>query len=168
MLFRSKPIRSECVAPPAKHFGAEVHTDLWGPSPISSLGRRRYYISFTNNHTRFTHVDILRTKDQALEAYEAFAAWAQTQHGAKIKLLHSDRGGEYTGQDFTKFLQQEGTERRLTTHDTLQHNGVAESLNCRLLEHTPAMLHHSGLPKNLWAEAIRFAAWLKNRASTKA
>ena len=163
-----KPIRSERVAPPAKHFGAEVHTNLWGPSPISSLGGRRYYISFTDDHTRFTHVDILRTKDQALEAYKAFAAWAQTQHGAKIKLLRSDRGGEYTGQDFTKFLQAEGTERRLTTHDTPQHNGVAESLNRRLLERARAILHHSGLPKNLWAEAIRFAVWLKNRASTRA
>ena len=83
-------------------------------------------------------------------------------------MLRSDRGGEYTGQDFTKFLQQEGTERRLTTHDTPQHNGVAESLNRRLLERARAMLHHSGLPKNLWAEAIRFSAWLKNRASTRA
>ena len=163
-----KPIRSERVAPPAKHFGAEVHTDLWGPSPISSLGKQRYYISFTDDHTRFTRVDILRTKDQALEAYKAFAAWAQTQHSAKIKLLRSDHGSEYTGQDFTKFLQQKGTERCLTTHDTLQHNGVAESLNCRLLERTRAMLHHSGLPKNLWAEAICFVAWLKNHASTKA
>ena len=30
------------------------------------------------------------------------------------------------------------------------------------------MLHQSELPKNLWAEAIHFAIWLKNRTSTRA
>ena len=59
---------------------------------------------------------------------QTFAAWAQTQHGIIINALRSDRGGEYTGREFTKFLQQEGTKRRLTTHDTPQHNGVAESM----------------------------------------
>ena len=26
-----------------------VHTDLWGPSPVASLGDSRYYISFIND-----------------------------------------------------------------------------------------------------------------------
>ena len=30
------------------------------------------------------------------------------------------------------------------------------------------MLHQADLPKNLWAEAILHAIWLKNRTSTKA
>ena len=30
------------------------------------------------------------------------------------------------------------------------------------------MLHHSGLPKFLWGEAILHAVWLKNRTSTRA
>jgi len=59
-------------------------------------------------------------------------------------------------------------QRRLTTHDTPQHNGVAESLNRRILERVHAMLHHASLPKYLWGEAVLFAAWLKNRTSTKA
>ena len=28
-------------------------------------------------------------------------------------------------------------------------------------------LHHSGLPKTLWGEAIHFAVWVKNRTSTR-
>jgi hypothetical protein len=34
--------------------------------------------------------------------------------------LCSDRGGEYTSNEFTKFLQSQGTERCLTTHDMPQ------------------------------------------------
>ena len=49
-----------------------------------------------------------------------------------------------------------------------QHNGIAEFLNHRLLKCVRALLHQADLPKNLWAEAIKFAVWLKNRTSTKA
>jgi hypothetical protein len=31
-----------------------------------------------------------------------------------------------------------------------------------------ALLHASGLPKNMWAEAARHAVWLLNRMTTKA
>jgi hypothetical protein len=41
-----KVILKERVAPPAKRFGDEIHTDLWGPSPVNSLGGRCYYITF--------------------------------------------------------------------------------------------------------------------------
>jgi hypothetical protein len=56
----------------------------------------------------------------------------------------------------------------LSTHDTPQHNRVAKSLNCCLLERVRAVLHQSDLPKNLWAEALHFAVWLKNCTSTRA
>jgi hypothetical protein len=157
-----KQIRKERTAQQAQAFGEEIHTDVWGPSPTLSLGGRRYYVTFTDDHTRFTRLEVLRTKDKAFRAYKAFSSWAQTQHSARIKRLRSDCGGEFTSNEFTAYLQQQGTERRLTTADTPQHNGVAESLNRRLMERTRAILHQAGLPKSLWAEAIHFAVWLKN------
>jgi len=93
--------------------------------------------------------------------------WAHTQHGMQIKRLRSDCGGEYTGGEFTKFLKEQGTKCQLTTHDTPQHNGVAESLNCHLVEHMCAVLHQSGLPKTLWAEVLHFVIWVKNRTLTR-
>jgi hypothetical protein len=163
-----KAIKKEREAVQASTFGDEIHSDLWGPSPLQTLGGRKYYITFTDDHTRYTWTQLLRSKDKALQAYKDFVAWAQTQRGTKFKRLRSDHGGEYTGEDFTKYLKEQGTERRLTTHDTPQHNGVAESLNRRLLERTRAILHHSGLPKHLWGEAVNHATWLKNRTSTRA
>jgi len=163
-----KVIQKERQAPLARAFGDEVHTDVWGPSPMLSLGKRKYYITFTDDSTRYTHIDILHTKDEALEKYKEFTAWAHTQHGVQIKCLHSDRGGKYTSGAFTQFLREQGTERHLTTHDMPQHNGVAESLNCRLVEHVRALLHQSRLPPMLWAEALHFVVWVKNRTLMKA
>ena len=162
-----KNIKKEREALPAKAFGEEVHSDLW-TSPQQSLGGRKYYITFTDEYSRFTVTRLLKAKSEALQAYKDFTAWALTQHGAKVKRFHSDRGGEYMGDDFTKYLNQQGTERRATTHDTPQHNGVAESLNRRLTERIRAVLHHSGLPKSLWGEAVYHATWLKNHTSTRA
>jgi hypothetical protein len=47
-----KQIRKEREAPLADEFGTEAHTDLWGPSPVPSLGGRRYYVTFTNDFSR--------------------------------------------------------------------------------------------------------------------
>jgi hypothetical protein len=38
---------------------------------------RRYYVTFANDHTRYTKLEALRTKDEALRAYSF--SWAQTQ-----------------------------------------------------------------------------------------
>jgi len=163
-----KVIQKEHQTLLARAFGDEVHTDVWGPSPTLSVGKRKYYITFTDDSTRYTRIDILFTKDEAFDKYKEYAAWAHTQHGVCIKCLRSDRGGEYTSGAFTQFLKEQGTERRLTTHDTPQHNGVAESLNRRLVERVHALLHQSGLPLTLWAEALHFVVWVKNRTLTKA
>jgi len=163
-----KPINKERQSDLAEAFGDEIHSDLWGPSRTTTIGGRKYYVTFTDDYSRYTRLKLLKTKDETLDAYKTFAAWAQTQHDVKIKRLRSDRGGEYTSNDFTKYLKQQGTERRLTTRDMPQHNGVAESLNRRLLERVRAILHHSQLPSALWGEAIMFAIWLKNRTSTRA
>ena len=163
-----KPIKKERQTTPASAFGKEIHTDVWGPSELQTLGGRKYYLTFTDNYSRYTVTRLLKSKNEALQAYKDFAAWALTQHGAKIKKLRSNWGGKFTGKDFDKFLNEQVTERRLTTHDTPQHNRVAKSLNRRLLERVCAMRHDSRLPKYLWGEAVNFATWLKNCTSTRA
>jgi len=80
----------------------------------------------------------------------------------KIKWLHSDCGGKYTDSAFSKFLADQGTKQWLIMHDTLQHNRVAESLNCHLMERVHAFLIQASLPKLLWVEAAHFVIWLKN------
>ena len=74
-------------------------------------------------------------------------------HSIRIKQLHSDHRGEYTGDTFTTFLTKQGKEWQLTTHNTLKHNGIAESLNCCLVKCMHVFLIQSRLLQDLWAEA---------------
>jgi hypothetical protein len=163
-----KRIRKERIEPRAQNFGDEIHSNVWGPSQTETIRKRKYYMSFTNDSTCYTRVELLWSKDETFEAYQNFEAWVQTQHNAKIKWLHSDCGGKYTSNEFTAHLNSQGTECCLTTHDTPEHNGIAKALNGRLLECVCAMLHQSGLPKFIWGDTIQHPVWLKNRTSTRA
>ena len=100
-------------------------------------------------------------------SYKSYEAWLATQFDAKIKHLRSDCGGEYLSNEFSQHLKLKGMEHCITVHDMPEYNGMAERLNHTLVECVRAMLHVSGLPKNLWGEAIMHATWLKNRLSTR-
>ena len=88
--------------------------------------------------------------------------------GVRIKILNTDRGGEYLGGNFATYLKSRGTLQKLSIHDTHQESGVAERRNQTIVERVRALLHASGLPKNLWAEVARHMVWLLNRTTTKA
>ena len=99
-----KPIKKNCQTPRAAKFGDEVHSDIWGPSPIQTPGHKSYYVSFTDDHTRWTHLQLLATKDSVLQAYKCFEAWAKLHFEiTAFKVLCSDRG-EYLGTEFSKHL----------------------------------------------------------------
>jgi len=86
-------------------------------------------------------------------------------HTSAVQLPYQN---EYLGKEFIMYLKAAGMKQKLTVHDTLQHNGVAERLNHTLLEKVRAMLHESGLPRMLWGEAVCHTVWLKNRMPMKA
>ena len=85
-----------------------------------------------------------------------------------MKQLCSDCGREYLSDDFTCHLKSKGTEWKLTTHNTPEHNGVAECLNRTLVECVHTILYDSGLLKNLWGETLLYVVWVKNRSATRA
>jgi len=163
-----KSVLKACEGKCAKKFGEEVHSDLWGPAPVETKGGRCYYVTFVDDYTQLTHLYLLRTKDEASDAYKQFEAWSANQLNVPIRVLHSNCGGEYLGKEFTVYLKSKGTVQKLTVHHTPQHNSVAERHNWTIVEHIRALLHASGLPKYLWGEAACHIIWLMNQMSTKA
>ena len=122
-------------------FGGEVHSDVWGPAPVESKGGRRYYVTFIDDKSWLTTLYLLKTKDEVPWAYKQYEAWVETQMGLKIKVLNSDRGGEYQGCDFIEYLKSKGTVQKLNVHDTPQHARAAEHRNRTIGERIHALLH---------------------------
>jgi len=144
-----KPVTKEHEGERASIFGSEIHSDLWGPVPVATICGCHYYVTFTDDKTRLTYIHLLHRKSDTLAVYRNFETQIHTQHDARVKVLHSDHGGEYTGKEFILHLKKNGTNQKLTVHDTPQHNGITERLNCSILKKVRAMLHVSGQPKFL-------------------
>ena len=78
-----KPIRKTHMEARASRFGDEIHLDVWGPSPVQTPGHKEYYVSFTDDHTRWTHLQLLAAKDEVFRAYKAFEAGRCSTLGSK-------------------------------------------------------------------------------------
>ena len=157
-----KPVPKKRQGDRAKDFADEIHSDLWGKSPIESKGGKHYWITFTDDKTRLTWLNLFRKKKEAFMAYKIFEAWVETQFGWRIKALNIDRGGEYLGAEFDTHCKAKGTVKKLSVHDTHQEAGVSEHRNRTIAECIRALLHASGLPKYLWREAAHHVVWLLN------
>ena len=57
-----KPIWKSCEASQALKFGGKIHSDVWGPSPIQTLGHKEFYMSFTDDYTQWTTMGYLKSK----------------------------------------------------------------------------------------------------------
>jgi hypothetical protein len=74
----------------AKEIDGEVHSDIWGPALVATLHGRRYYVSFIDDKTRYSHAYFLHKKSGTFNIYKQFEAHLRTQYSSPIKTLHSD------------------------------------------------------------------------------
>ncbi|KAG9450658.1 hypothetical protein H6P81_010623 [Aristolochia fimbriata] len=144
-----------------------VHTDIAGPFEVTSLGGNRYYLTFIDDFSRYTWVYFLKEKSEALNKLKEFKALAENQSRKYIKVLRSDRGGEYTSKAFEEFCKENGILHQLTASYTPQQNGVAERKNRTIMNMARSMMKGKTLPKVYWAEAVDCAVYLLNRYPTK-
>ena len=101
-----------------------------------------------------------------MEVFKHYKLQVENQLRKKIKIIRSDRGGEYDA-PFDEFCSQNGIIHQTTTPYSPQSNGVAERKNRTLKEMMNAMLISSGSPQNLWGEAILSPNYILNRIPPK-
>ena len=151
---RKKSFRSHFK--PTTFPGEVVHSDLAGPIP-KSLDGRQYFITFVDQHTRFTHVMGLTAKCEAQEAFDFYQeAPLVNKHFPKgVERIHADGGGEYASF--------KAKEMSTTCPDTPQHNPFAERVNRSFLDPVRVLLEESGLSAKYWEYALDHVAYVKNR-----
>ena len=144
-----------------------VHTDIAGPFDIASLGQNRYYLTFIDDFSRKRWVYILKEKAETFDKFKKFKTMAEKQSGQYVKILRSDRGGEYTSNLFKDFCKEQGIIHQLTTSYKPQQNGIAERKNHTILDMTRSMVKGKNLPRTFWTKAMLCAIYLLNRCLTK-
>jgi hypothetical protein len=74
-----------------------VHSDVFGPVSVPSLGGSLYYVSFIDDFSRKTWIYFLRKKSEVFEKFKEFKSLVENQTDKKIKVLRTDNGGELCG-----------------------------------------------------------------------
>jgi hypothetical protein len=140
-----------------------VHSDVWGPSPITSINGHRYYVIFVDDFTRFTWFFPLKHKSQVLSSFKHFKNTMENHLGTSIKTLRTDCGGEYTNNEFGHFCSQSGIIHQFTCPHTSQQNGIAERKHRHIVDMSLTLISHSSLPFQYWSHAFSTAIFLINR-----
>ena len=145
---------------------ARVFSDICGKMQTRSCTRYEYFVTFIDDTSRLVNVAFLKEKSEVLHHFKVFVERVEVQTGKRVETLRSDGGGEYGSKAFKAYLESKGIRHEKTNAYTLQENGVAERMNRTLVESACAMLHDTGLPNSYWADAIEYAAHIRNTVPT--
>jgi len=154
-----------------------IHTDICGPFDIPSWSGEKYFITFIDDFSRYCYLYLLHEKSQSVDILKVFIDEVERQLDRKVKVVRSDRGGEFYGKStesgqcpgpFAKFLESQGICAQYTMPGTPQQNGVVERRNRTLMDMVRSMLSHNNVPKSLWMYSLKTAVHLLNRVPSKA
>ena len=79
-----------------------------GPSPVTSLGGSRFYVTFIHVFSKKVWVYFLKHKSDVFATFKKWKAEVENQTGLKVKCLRSDNGGEYGKSEFKAFCAADG------------------------------------------------------------
>ncbi|KAL5715327.1 hypothetical protein ACHQM5_017160 [Ranunculus cassubicifolius] len=145
----------------------KIHCDLWGPAPVSSVQRFRYYVIFVDDCTRYTWYFPLKHKSEFFQCFIDFLKYVQTQFDKKMRIFQSDGGGEFTGTQFLSYLRDHGILHQLSCPHTSEQNGRVERKHRNVTELGLSMMFNGYVPRRFWVEAFSSAVWLINRLPSR-
>ncbi|GJT13005.1 retrotransposon protein, putative, ty1-copia subclass [Tanacetum coccineum] len=151
----------------AKDLLGLIYTDVCGPFKIMSRQGESYFVTFTDDFSRYGYVYLLKHKHEVFETFKVFQKEVENQLGKTIKSLRSDRGGEYMSQEFLDHLKDHEIIAHHTPPYTPQHNGVSKRRNRTLLDMVRSMMSQTTIPKSFWDYALETAVRILNMVPSK-
>ena len=88
-----------------------VHTSLCGPIDVQSYMVDKYIILFVDYYSRMMTIMFLKHKYDAFQMFKWYLARYEKENGKSLKCLRSNRGGEFTSNEFDIFCNDRGIKR---------------------------------------------------------
>ncbi|KAL2230511.1 UNVERIFIED_CONTAM: Retrovirus-related Pol polyprotein from transposon RE2 [Sesamum indicum] len=85
-----------------------MHIDLWGPYNEYSISRCNYMMTIVDDHNRCTWVFLMKQKSETTSLLIDFHKMILTQFDKRIKIVRTDNGSEFLGQQIVNFYKREG------------------------------------------------------------
>ena len=67
-----------------------IHSDVWGPSPVASIGGSRYFVVFIDDYSRYSWIFPMKSRSEILLIYSNFAKMVETQFFKRNKTFRSE------------------------------------------------------------------------------
>ncbi|KAH9769407.1 Integrase catalytic domain-containing protein [Citrus sinensis] len=109
VLGKSSRTRFKTVVHNTKSTLDYIHSDLWGPSQIKSLGGACYFLSMIDDFSRMVWVYPLRSKDQVVDRFKAWKTLIETQTNRKVRKIRTDNGLEFCNNSLMIFVKRMGS-----------------------------------------------------------
>jgi hypothetical protein len=140
-----------------------VHTNVWGPSHVSSLVGSCYYVTFIDDATRKTWVYCIRQKYDVFDTFKKWKALVENEIGKRLKCLKSNNGGEYCSKKFDDYCLYHGIHREKIVPRTPQENSVSERMKRTIMESARSMRLHVGFPLYFWVDVVDIFVYMINK-----
>jgi hypothetical protein len=90
-----------------------IHSDVYDLKFVQTRGGHKYFVTFIDDCTSYCYVYLLRNNDEALESFIHYKKEVENQRNKKIKVLRSDKCGEYESH-IGDFCSQDGIVQQTT------------------------------------------------------
>jgi hypothetical protein len=141
-----------------------THIDLWGKYDIASMNGNHHYIVLVDDSERYITTEFMNNKSNAIQKVKDYLVYL-ISHDMKPKAIHIDWGKEFVNKNLMAWCRERGIEIQMTAPYSPSQNGVAEHMNCTLVELARAMIW--GIPEFLWEYMVSHASYLRNWTYTK-
>nr|GEU49807.1 hypothetical protein [Tanacetum cinerariifolium] len=140
----------------AKDLLGLIHTDVCGPFRTMSREGANYFITFTNDFSRYSFVYLMKHKYEVFETFKVFQNEVENQLSKNIKAIRSDRGGKYLSHKFVNHIKSYGIISQLNPPYTPQHKRTAS----RILNMVPTKKIDM-TPNEIWHGKARNLSYLR-------
>jgi transposase InsO family protein len=97
-----------------------IHSDVCGPMNTAAGGGYFYFVTFTDDLSRYGYIYLMKHKSETFEKFKEFQNEVENHRNKRFTFLLSDHGGEYLSHEFSQHLSDHGIISQLTPPKTPQ------------------------------------------------
>ncbi|RDX77582.1 hypothetical protein CR513_42270, partial [Mucuna pruriens] len=142
-----------------------LYIDLFGPTKIASMSRKRYGLVMVDDYSRWTRVMFLIHIDELFKFFFIFYKRVQNKKDINITSTRSDHGREFKNENFQRFYEEHGILHNFSYPRTPQRNEVMERKNRSSRDgknHTPYELWKDRQPNISYFHHFRCECFIMN------
>ena len=64
-----------------------IHTDVCGPMSVEARGKYHYFLTFTDDLSRYGYIYLMKHKSETFEKFKKIQSEVENHHNKKIKFL---------------------------------------------------------------------------------